>query len=116
MKKISLANLSGLFAYAGFYEFIKLFNCYLIMRAFNIDVSLIVVITLGAMVMLASELPISFLGLGTREAAVILLFAKYAPPETLLAAGLLFSFIEYILPNLVCLPFTKGFLDRMLNH
>jgi len=116
MKKISLTSLIGLFGYAGFYKLIELFNYYLIMRAFNIEVPFVVVLSLGAVVMLVSELPISFLGLGTREAAVILLFAKYAPLETLLACGLLFSLVEYVLPNLACLPFTKGFLDRMLKH
>lgn len=54
----------------------------------------------------AGLLPISFCGFGTRDAALIWLFADLAPASTMAAVGLLTG-LRYLLPGLAGLPFVS---------
>lgn len=54
----------------------------------------------------AGLLPVSFMGLGTRDSALIWLFADVAPPATMAAVGLLTA-LRYVVPGaagIACLP------------
>jgi len=115
MKQLSIKKMAGLLAYSGMYRMLELSNYYILTRAIGLEVPYGVVAVLGAVVMLAGELPITVLGLGVREAAVLVLFSKYAPPEKLVAAGVLFSLVEYVYPNMIGLFFTKKFLVKMVG-
>jgi len=63
--------------------------------------------------LLAAKLPIAVMGLGVREALVVLAFVSVAPADGLLAASLLFSAVEQVLPGVVGLLFA-GQLARRL--
>jgi uncharacterized membrane protein YbhN (UPF0104 family) len=57
---------------------------------------------------IAGLLPVSFCGLGTRDAALIYLFADIAPPSTMAVVGMLTA-LRYIVPGAAGIPF----LSRM---
>jgi uncharacterized membrane protein YbhN (UPF0104 family) len=60
--------------------------------------------------MVVNNFPVTILGLGTREALIVFIFAKYGGASALLGAGLLISLIEHILPVIFGLFFVKSFL------
>lgn len=55
-------------------------------------------------------LPITLMGMGTRDAALIRLLASHAAAPVSLGVGLLYSLCGYWLPGLVGLPFLRGAL------
>ncbi len=61
----------------------------------------------------ASKLPFTPMGLGTREAAVLALLGGMGSPPTLLAASLLFGVVEQILPGALGAPLIAPFLARL---
>lgn len=63
-----------------------------------------------------SKVPLAFLGLGAREALVVLLLAPLAPTATLLAASLTYSVITIVLPPLLTAPFTGPLLSQMIKR
>lgn len=52
-------------------------------------------------------LPITIAGMGTRDAAMISLFAPFATSHTILAVALLYSFFGYWLLSIIGIPFIK---------
>ena len=52
-------------------------------------------------------LPITFAGMGTRDSAMLVMFAAYATQAQILAVGLLYTFFGYWLLALVGIPFAK---------
>jgi len=60
------------------------------------------------------SMPVSIAGLGVREPAFILLFAKLGPPGLLLSAGILYSFVNHIFPTILGFFFTAPFLKKMV--
>lgn len=113
MRKLSLRNALPLISYSLFLKSFELLDYFLIFKALGLDVPLRSLLTFAPLVMLISEVPITFLGLGSREAALLFFFSGFAPLERLLAAGILISFSEYLLPNLLSLLVLKPFLDKM---
>lgn len=97
--------------YSTFITFSELVIFYLLLRSLNISVPIYSVLIFLPLVILIGNLPISLYGLGTREAAIILFFSGYAPSEALLSGGILYSFINYLLPPILGLSFTKFFFD-----
>jgi uncharacterized membrane protein YbhN (UPF0104 family) len=57
-------------------------------------------------------LPFTLSGMGTRDAAIIALFARFAPKEVSLGVGLLYSLFGYWIPAVVGLPFLHRALPR----
>ncbi len=70
--------------------------------------------TLGALpvAIFAGLIPVTFGGMGTRDAAMVVLFAPHASGPQALTVGLLYSVFGYWLPALVGLPFMR----RALGH
>lgn len=96
---------------------------FLNLRAFGIDVSFVQSVLLMPAVMFVAVLPISVQGLGTSQAMMVLLFARFAPagvahPESLvLAAGLsaqVLATVVQLIVGLVCLrtPLGRSLLRR----
>lgn len=52
-------------------------------------------------------IPVTLGGMGTRDAAIIVLFSEYASPSELLAVGILFSAFRYWLLSLIGIPFMR---------
>jgi uncharacterized protein (TIRG00374 family) len=61
--------------------------------------------TVIPVVVLVGLLPVTIGGMGTRDAAFVVLFASYADPASLVAIGLLYALFRYWLLALVGLPF-----------
>lgn len=74
------------------------------------DVTLADTITAMPAAILVGMAPITLAGMGTREGAMLLLFASTAGPAQILAAGLLYTLLVYWLPALAGLPFTRSVL------
>ena len=104
-----------LLLYSLFLKGLELLDYFLIFKALGLDIPFKPFLIFAPLSMLLSELPITFLGLGSREAALVFFFSSFAPPHLLLAAGLLISFSEYLLPNLLSLLLLKPFLDKILK-
>lgn len=77
---------------------------YLFFLALRSSVSPAVVLVLAPMSILVGLLPISFGGIGTRDAALIYLFAPYENATLMASVGLL-STLRYFIPALCGLPF-----------
>ncbi|MCF7916151.1 MAG: flippase-like domain-containing protein [Candidatus Omnitrophica bacterium] len=93
---------------------IELVGVYIISKAIGVEIPFFVILTYLPGVILLSSLPISFLGLGVREGAMVFLFLKYAPSEKILALSILYSFSEHILPVFLGLSLTYLFLNRIV--
>ena len=69
-------------------------------------------IGLAALAILAGLAPFTFAGLGTRDAALVALYAPYLDAQTAAALGLLFT-SRYLLPALAGLPFFRRYVEEM---
>ncbi|MBL7197808.1 MAG: flippase-like domain-containing protein [Candidatus Omnitrophica bacterium] len=94
--------------------FLELSCIYLIARGINIDIPLFSLLIYMPLVIFASGIPITFLGLGIRESFMVFLFVKYASCEKILALGILYSFAEHILPMLIGLSLTPLFVNKII--
>ena len=95
-------------AYSLVYEFSEFLNVYILFRAVGIDVPFSLILVFIPFIMVINNLPITVLGLGTREALIVFLFARYGAQASLLSGGLLVSLVEHILPVLVGVFFIKS--------
>jgi len=84
-------------------------------RSLSIDLPVDALLLWGTITIIAAYLPMTYWGLGIRESAVIVLFAGYAAPDHLLAAGLLTTFVDGLLPVLLGLFFVKPFLNNWMG-
>ncbi|MBD2105270.1 lysylphosphatidylglycerol synthase transmembrane domain-containing protein [Leptolyngbya sp. FACHB-261] len=89
--------------------FLHLTQIYLFFRTLNLDLPVPLVFGLAPIAILAGLLPVTLGGMGTRDAALIAIFAPYAPPEQLAGIGLLIS-TRYWVPTLIGLPFLQRYL------
>jgi len=96
--------------------FLELLCVYLIARSINADIPLFSLLIYMPVVIFASSIPITFLGLGVRESLMVFLFLKYASCEKILALGILYSFAEHILPMLIGLSLTPLFVNKIIAN
>lgn len=75
--------------------------------ALQIDIPILVVFGLIPIAIFIGMLPVTLGGMGTRDAAIIVLFSSYALSSQLLGVGLLFSFFRYWLLAGIGLIFMK---------
>lgn len=85
--------------------FFSISQIYLLFLAISINVGFLYFSSAIIIAIFVSMIPITIAGMGTRESAIIYLFSSFATNETLLAAGLLFSFFRYWLWSIIGLPF-----------
>ena len=94
--------------------FLELLCVYLIAISINASIPLFSLLIYMPIVIFASSIPITFLGLGIRESLMVFLFLKYASCEKILALGILYSFAEHILPMLIGLSLTPLFVNKII--
>ena len=94
---------------------IGLISVNFIFKALLINVPFIKIAFYLPLVALISSIPISFLGFGTRESAMILFFSEYAPTESLLSAGILLSVVVVVVPSLISAVFINKFLKNLFD-
>ncbi|MCM8786787.1 MAG: flippase-like domain-containing protein [Candidatus Omnitrophica bacterium] len=93
--------------YSIIYQFSEFLNTYILFLAVGVRIPILAILLYTPIVMIVNQLPISILGLGTREALLVFLFSKFGPISSLLGGGLLISLIEHILPVVFGLFFIR---------
>ena len=101
--------------YSIAFEGSKIFNLFILFKAFHIQLSLDELLLFAPLAIFIASLPITVLGLATRESAIIALFAHRGPSEMLLAVGLSISFVEVMVPLILGLFLMKSFFSRFLE-
>jgi len=95
--------------------FLDLVCVYLIAKGINASIPLFSLLIYMPLVILASSIPITFLGLGIRESLMVFLFMKYASCEKILALGIIYSFVDRILLMLIGLSLVSLFVSKIIN-
>ncbi len=88
-----------------------LFQIWIFILALNAQVPLVISFSLSALAIFAGLLPLSFAGIGTRDAALIYFYAAYFGPATGAALGILCT-MRYIMPALAGWPFFGGYMQK----
>ncbi|MDM7986891.1 MAG: lysylphosphatidylglycerol synthase transmembrane domain-containing protein [Smithella sp.] len=109
------ATMKNIFFHSLGIEGSKLLIIFTVLKSLQIDISFDALLLWGSATILAAYLPVTYWGLGVREATVLFLFADYATPDKLLAGGLLITFVDSVLPVLLGLFFIKPFLDNLFS-
>ncbi len=94
-------------------ELTEIISFFLCAKALGLDIPLWAVLAYMPIVMVVTLVPITVRGIGTREVAVLFLFAGLAGEAELAAAALLFTFLEFILPALVGCVTLSPFLNAL---
>ena len=102
--KISLTSI--------FLWFLHLLQIWLFILALNASAPFIDSLALSSLAILAGLLPLTFAGVGTRDAALVTLYRPYLPPPVGAALGLLCT-SRYILPAIGGLPFLSQYLATL---
>jgi hypothetical protein len=92
-----------------FIWFLHLLQIWFFILALNAAVPFLINLALSPLAILAGLLPLTFAGVGTRDAALIVLYAPYFDAATGAALGLLCT-SRYFLPALGGLPFLENYL------
>ena len=88
---------------------LHLLQIHLFLLAAGVDVALLVTAARVPMAIFAGLLPITLWGLGTRDAALVWLFADHAPAAVMVTVGVLTA-LRYFLPGLAGIFYLPGFL------
>lgn len=95
----------------GFYSLLSwgmaFIGDYLLFKSLGIEIPFYSVFAIMPIILLIGFIPITISGLGTREAAIIFFFSKYASTEALLSVGILMVLTQIILPVAIGLIFMK---------
>ena len=89
--------------------FLHLLQIWLFIVALRASVPLVATLGLAPLAILAGLLPLTFAGVGTRDAALIFFFRDYFDPATGAALGLLAT-MRYVMPALAGLPVFHRYL------
>jgi hypothetical protein len=92
--------------------FLHLLQIWMFTLALNVEVPFVANLALAPLAILAGLLPLTFAGVGTRDAALILLYAPYMAAPDAAALGILCT-LRYVLPALGGLPLLGGSLDKV---
>ncbi|MBN1364703.1 MAG: flippase-like domain-containing protein [Syntrophaceae bacterium] len=94
----------------------KLLIIFLVLKSLRIDIPADALLLFGSATIIAAYLPVTYWGLGIREATILFLFSSYAPLDKLLAGSLLITFVDGLLPVLLGLFFMKPFLNSLWGN
>jgi len=98
----------NLLLYSVFFQFSEVVACFFLFRDLGIHLPFGQLVVFVQLIILASSLPVSIAGFGTREGAALILLAPLATPEAAVAAGIVYSFFEYLWPMIMGLPITSS--------
>lgn len=114
-RNLSFHDIALFFAYSLIAIGFELINFYILSSALGLSIPYQTILVFIPAVIILSNLPVTIGGLGTRETATVFFLSKYAAIEPLFSVGILFSFIEYILPAMIGVIFTRQFLNRIIS-
>ena len=95
-----------------FIWFLHLLQIWLFILALNAYAPFLANLALSPLALLAGLLPLTFAGVGTRDAALILFYQPYFDESTAAALGILAT-ARYFLPAIGGLPFLGRYLSKM---
>ncbi len=98
-----------LIGYSFIYQSSELVNTYILLMAVGVSLPFSYLLIVMPVIMIVNNLPVTVLGLGTREAAIVFFFSKYGSPATLLSGSILVTLVEHVLPVLVGIFFIRSF-------
>jgi glycosyltransferase 2 family protein len=102
-------RLAALAAVSLFLWFLHLAQIWMFTMALRSDVPFVANLGLAPLAILAGLLPLTFAGVGTRDAALILFYRPYLDPAIGAALGLLCT-TRYLMPALGGVPFLRRYL------
>ena len=102
-------QVAGVLFLSLFLWFLHLFQIFLFFKAMRLDISIQLIFGLVPIAIFLGLMPLTLGGMGTRDAALIFLFAPYAPAAQMAGVGLLVS-TRYWIPSLVGVPFLLRYL------
>ena len=105
----SFRRKASLCGYALLIQALEVSLFYFIFLSVGIKIPMAFILSGGALVVAVSVVPVAFLGIGVREAAVVTVFAAYAVPEILLSVGVLLTLIGHVMTRLLGLFFIPRF-------
>jgi len=94
-------------------------NIYLISSAVGSPLPPEAIILFMPMAIFAGGLPVTTGCFGTREVALMCLFASYASADILFTVSIIYYFVEQLFPNFFCAAFCGMFLNKLIwknNH
>jgi uncharacterized membrane protein YbhN (UPF0104 family) len=92
---------------AGANWLLSIWQTQLLYRAFGVEVSFLFVCAALPIAIFVGLLPVTLAGAGTRDKALMVLFAPFASEGASLSVGILYTVCGYILPSLAGLPFMR---------
>ncbi len=95
-----------------FIWFLHLLQIWLFILALRASAPFLANLALSPLAILAGLLPLTFAGVGTRDAALILLYAPYFDQHSAAALGILCT-ARYILPAIGGIPFASRYFARV---
>lgn len=95
-----------------FVWFLHLLQIWLFILALNAWTPFVINLALSPLAILAGLLPLTFAGVGTRDAALVLFYQPYFDAATAAALGLLCT-SRYLMPAIGGLPFLQDYLSTM---
>ncbi len=107
---LSRKDIGILGAYSLLYQLSEFGNTYLLLKAVGVTLPLGALLVFVPVIMIINNLPITVLGLGTREAAMIFFFSRWGSPAALLSGSILVTLVEHILPVLAGFLFIHYFI------
>jgi uncharacterized protein (TIRG00374 family) len=105
-------RLSFVSALSVFIWFLHLIQIWLFILALRAVVPFIAAVALAPLAIFAGLLPLTFAGIGTRDAALIFLFRPYLDFTTAAALGVLCTG-RYLIPAIAGLPFLQYYLEKV---
>ncbi len=105
------AKLLTITATSIFLWFLHLFQIWLFILALNAWTPLLANLALAPLAILAGLLPLTFAGIGTRDAALVFFYSAYFDPPTAAALGVLAT-SRYFIPAVAGLPFMNHYLIK----
>jgi hypothetical protein len=95
-----------------FLWFLHLLQIWLFILALNAWAPFVANLALSPLAILAGLLPLTFAGIGTRDAALIVFYQPFFGPPTAAALGVLCT-LRYLIPALAGLPFLRQYLTTL---
>ena len=82
---------------------------WILLKAVGVTVPFFYLMTIIPIIMVAANLPVTTLGLGTREIAIVYFCSRFGQAASLLSGGIMVSLVEHVLPVMVGLMFIHSF-------
>lgn len=102
-----------LLIYTFIFQLSELIIFYFFSRSLNLNIPVTSILLYLPLIIIISQLPISFFGFGIREGAYIIFFIAFGTKETLFALGLIVFFVNQIVPIFIGFVFTLHFLHKL---